>query len=472
MTPSKLDLARAALDRWRDNPALFCTEVLGMRPWEGQSEILDAIKVHDRVTVASGNKCGKTTVAAATSLWWACTRHEARVVLLAPTTRQISEQVWREITRLYKGAKFPLGGQLFAQPSAGIRWSDNRQIIGFSTDTSEGFAGFSGRILYVIDEASGVPDHTWELASTSPLGRVLAISNPTRTEGAFHRSHVEGRGVWHPLVISSERAAECNRIFTLPSGERRPLYPGIADADYIKARQAEFGTDSYFYDVRVRGRFSQLSDRAMIPPGVVEAAKARWVTECPSSDPLEIGVDCAYFGPDSTCIIWRRGKWSSRPIELKSKDAVQIADAVRALAFRLRRPGEKPTVRFDTSNGYGSGPADILKRTDGINVVGCVATASATDDLHARLRDESWAALHRWLAEGGSIPDDHRLISDLLAPTFDVDEKGKIKVESKREIRKRIGRSTDYADALALAVYQSPVKVWDASIGSRTSRAR
>lgn len=449
---SKYDLARLALDRWYDDPARFVEEVLGLTPWDGQREILDTIKCHDRVTCRSGHKCGKTTVAAATALWWCCTRHEARVVLIAPTFRQISEQVWREITRLYRGAKFPLGGKLFANPSAGIRWPDDRQIIGFSTDTSEGFAGFSGPILYVLDEASGVPDVVWDVASTSPLGKVLAISNPTKSDGAFYRSHTRDRGVWVPLHLSSERAAAQNPIFTLPNGRRRQLYPGIADADWLKKRQDEYGTTGFYYDVRVRGEFSKLSDMAIIPLGLVTAATERWTDECPSNDPLEIGVDAARFGPDDTCIVWRRGFWASAPIILKGNDAMTVAGEVRDLAYRLRRSGERPVIRIDTSNGYGSGPADILRRTADLQVVDCVATASATDDQHDRFRDQMWTGLGRWLSKG-AIPDDARLVSDLTSPVYDYNDRGKLKIESKKEIRKRIGRSTDVGDALALAVY-------------------
>lgn len=464
---SKHDLARRALDRWHDDPGLFAKEVLGLTAWEGQLRILKAVVGSDRISVRSGHKVGKTTIAAVIALWWACTRFEARVVLLAPTTRQISEQVWREITKLYKGAKFPLGGQCFTAPSAGIKWPDGRQIIGFSTDSEEGFAGFSGRILYILDEASGVPDKVWEVASTSPLGKVFAISNPTRSDGAFYRTHTQDRGVWTALHLSSEDAAAANPVFTLPNGERRSRYPGIADADWIAARRAEFGTDGYFYDVRVRGDFSKLSDNAMIPLGIVTAATARWTPDCSSTERLEIGVDVARFGSDDTCIVWRRGPWASEPITLHGNDNVAVAGKVRDLAYRLRRPGEKPVIRVDTSNG--GGVADILRRMEGLQVVDVVAAASSTDDQHARLRDQMWASLRAWL-QTGAIPEDPRLVADVTAPVYDYDDKGKVKVESKKEIRKRIGRSTDRADGLALAVYQAPTPTWTPHFANRSTR--
>jgi phage terminase large subunit len=402
------------------------------------------------------------------ALWWAMTRREPRVILLAPTHRQIEEIVWREIVTLYqRRAKFPLGGRCFTKPDEGIRWSDGGQIFGFSTDRKENVAGYSGNILYLLDEASGIHDAMHEVVATSPTGKVAMISNPTRNSGAFYRSHHSGRDVWRCLHLSSEQAARENPIVTLPSGERRALMPGLADEDWVSARRTEYGEASYFYDVRVRGEFSREESNAVLPLGLVTAAAERHA-DVSRDGPLCIGVDVARFGADDSSMVPRRGNWTG-PVEIHhGSDNVEIAGRTLALAELHRRPGERVSVRVDTSSG--GGVADILRRHPTVDVVDVMAQEKATDSQYSRRRDELWFAMRRWLRDGGIAPGDDRLIADLTAPTYDWDESGRIKVESKRELRKRLGRSTDRADALALAVMPAEGRVWDPDYVELTRR--
>lgn len=388
------------------------------------------------------------------ALWWASTQPGARVILLAPTYRQINEIVWREIVALYKRARWPLGGKLAVEPENGLRWRDGRQIFGFSTDGKERVAGFSGNILYILDEASGIDDQTHEVVATSPRGRVCQISNPTRSDGAFYRSHHQGRSVWHTISISSEEAARENRLITYSDGSTGRLYEGIADDAWVSARAAEFGTESYFYDVRVRGAFSRQTDNAVIPLGLVEAAQARWTLN-PGLGRLEVGVDVARFGSDSSCIVWRRGTWASKPIVIQGADNVTVAGRVLELVRAERRGGETAVVRVDTSNG--GGVADILRRSaehenGALEVLDVLAQDGSGTIEFSKRRDEVWFRMRAWLLTGALAPDD-MLGQDLVTPTYDFDERGRRKVESKRDLKKRLGRSTDRADALGLAVF-------------------
>lgn len=440
------------LRRYRDDPVLYAREILGVRCWSRQADMLRAVAAHNRVSIRSGHKCGKSKAVAILALWWVATRSDARVVLLAPTYRQIVEIVWREIKETHRSARLALGGDVFAKPEEGIRWPDGRQIFGFSTDSRERVAGFSGNILYLVDEASGVPDEVHEVISTNPGGAIVMISNPTRTSGVFYDSHhkgdAESGGVWHTLAISSEEAAAENT--EIPGYPGRYKFKYLANAEWIEARKREFGEASPYYDVRVRGRFARQSDNAVIPAGSVDDAIERW-PETPAEGVLELGVDVARFGADDSCIAARRGRWVAPLVVLSGNDNVQVAQKVREVCDKLRRPGERPIVRVDTSNG--GGVADILRRDEDKDVVDVMAQEAAQDQRYARRRDEMWFCMQLWFRDGGALPDDRRLADDLKAPTYDYDERARIKVESKRELKKRIGRSTDRADALALAVY-------------------
>ena len=51
-----------------------------------------------------------------------------------------------------------------------------------------------------------------------------------------------------------------------------------------------------------------------------------------------------------------------------------------------------------------------------------------------------------------ALPPDDLLIAELLAVTYTLDNRGRSKIDSKRELRAVLGRSPDRLDAVAMAV--------------------
>lgn len=452
------EAAAAALLRWRDDPCLFAEEVLGIKLWRRQREILLAIANNDRVAVRSGHKCGKTTVAAIAALWWVCTRDRARVILTAPSYTQVDELLWSEVKRLYRNAKIKIGGTIGVKPDTGLEFKDGRQIIGFSTDKPERAAGFSSpNILIIIDEASGYSQKIFEALQGNLAGgaQIVLISNPTQTSGFYYDAfHKEGAG-WHCVHMSSRECAMVARADLCLSPNERT---GMAEEKWCDRMLAEYGEKDSRYQVRVLGNFPTQSEDAMISADIVDAAVPRW-TPAPMVDgPLQFGVDTARFGNDYSSIVYSRGLWASKPLLLKGCDNVEVAGHVLQLVHQQRRfPGELVRVLIDTTNN--GGVADILRSNadEALEIIDMEAAASSSEGSDfSRLRDEVWGGLRSWLKEGGAIPEDDKLRDDILAPKLGFDPKGKQKVEGKKEMRKRLGRSTDRADALALAVYRHP----------------
>lgn len=439
----------AALARWKDDPAQFAVDVLGTKVWSRQNEILCAVSAHNRVAVRSGHRIGKSSAVSVLALWWCLTRHRARVVITAPSHRQVQGVLWKEISRLYREARFPIGGELHKVPDSGLQFPDGREIVGFSTSEPERIAGFAGpNMLFIIDEASGVEDAIFEALQGNLAGgaHIVMIGNPTRTSGVFYDAFNSERSTWHTIHVSSR---ECAMLATKELGPRT----GLATIEWCNELQQEWGDEDPRYQVRVLGNFPSQADNATIPAKLVEEATKRW-TEPPTEGQLQIGVDVARFGPDFSSIVWSRGKWASLPTRIKGLDNVEVAGRVLQLIAQVRQPNETVRVLIDASNN--GGVADIIRHSDvdGLTVIDMVGSESATRPGYSRLRDEAWSHLRDWLRKGGSIPNDRKLVSDLVAPTYTFDVKGRMKVESKLDMRKRIGRSTDDADALALAVYQ------------------
>lgn len=185
-----------------------------------------------------------------------------------------------------------------------------------------------------------------------------------------------------------------------------------------------------------------------------------------------LGVDPARFGDDETVLAYRVGDMLMG-IEAFSKfDTVEIAQHVER--EYVRGKGIKgPNVKVDTI-GLGGGVQDFLAYK-GIPVTPFIAGASPVEDFEeehndfARLRDQQWWRLRNLLKDGkiGLHPDlatNTKLIEDLTAPTYTVVGDKKVQVESKADIKKRIGRSTDYGDAIMQVFSELDTYGWEGTL--------
>ena len=166
-------------------PDLWLQHVSREIPWEKQRAIMQAVVRYPRVAVASANSCGKTFIAARLAAWFLCLYRPAIVITTAPTDRQVSEILWREIRAFAAKAKahgHPLGGKLFQT----CRWEfgEDHFAIGFSTNESDPakFQGFHApHVLVIADEAAGISEKIFEGITAVLKGahsRLLAIGNP------------------------------------------------------------------------------------------------------------------------------------------------------------------------------------------------------------------------------------------------------------------------------------------------------
>lgn len=439
-----VDVAKGAQARWVEDPCAFASDVLGLSLWGGQREILTAVAQSDRVTVRSGHKIGKSLAAACVAWWFALTRPRARVIMTSASARQVSAILWREVSRLYRSARMPLGGRPpSVDPSHGWGIEDGREIVGFSTDDPERMAGFSGaNLLFVVDEASGVDERLFEALEGNRAGgaKILALSNPTRIEGTFWQSHQPGTA-WRAVHLSSWDAAR-----------HTPHVPGLATLEWCEEKRREWGESDPRYRVRVLGEFPDRDVMTVMAASDVESAQRR---EGAMEGPLRIGVDVARGGADATTIAVRRGMRVIEIISMRTDRDDEILGRVIAEARRHRHGGgERVEVRVD-SIGVGAGLVRLLEQhTDGeVQCVPVDAGRMSESNEHEYVRDDLWFGVRDWLRAGGSIPHDRELAQDLLSAKYGFTRAGKIKVDSKEIIRKRIGRSPDKADAVALAVF-------------------
>lgn len=198
----------------------------------------------------------------------------------------------------------------------------------------------------------------------------------------------------------------------------------------------------------------------VIPTAWVDAAMQRWKLLCPKPPMDSLGVDVARGGRDNTIIARRHGMWFD---EALTYPGTQTPDGPTVAGLVIAATRDQAPQHIDVI-GVGSSPYDFLNDSRQ-HVIGVNVSEKATGtDKSGRLRffnqrSELWwkfrEALDPANNTGIMLPNDQRLHADLCAPTWEL-QGSTVKVESREEIVKRIGRSPDWASAYVLALMDTP----------------
>ncbi len=437
MSLEALAPAQQTILRWREGgPALFAEEVLGATPTDQQWEASRAIVARRRVSIRSGHGTGKSAFMAWCVLWFMACYFPCKVPCTAPTGHQLSDILWAEIAKWHRAMK-----ERVPELAAEFGWGSERYSM--LTHPQESFAvartsrpenpealqGFhSENILFLIDEASGVPEVVFRVAEgalSTDGAFVVMAANPTREEGYFYDSHHKMRDRWAALHWDGEASPMVSR-------------------QYIDDMRAKYGVDSQIYQVRVKGNFVTAAD-GVIPLSLCIAAQERNVARTPGAE-VRWGLDVARFGDDSTALAKRAGNMQLEPTrEWFGKDLMQT---VGLLKMEYDTAKEKPDAIMVDVIGIGAGVVDRGKEI-GLPVVGVnVAESASADERYGRLRDELWFLSKEWLERRDcKLADDDALIGELTTPKYQILSNGKIKVEGKDEMKKRGVSSPNRADA-------------------------
>ena len=172
-----------------------------------------------------------------------------------------------------------------------------------------------------------------------------------------------------------------------------------------------------------------------------------------TTSPLVIGLDVARFGDDATVFCFRRGRKCLKFDVYRNLDNVEVANVATNMIETYH-----PTKVFVDVGGVGGGVYDILKDRGFKEVVRGVnfGEKAINDERYANKRAEMWDKIREWLDDDVELPKDEDLFDELTGVNKKYDFRGRLVLEEKEEIKKRLGRSTDKSDALALT-FAEPV---------------
>jgi len=438
--------ARSLVERCQNDPLFFSKQVLGgEEPWSKQEEIMLSVRDHPRTVVPSGYSVGKTWVAARIGLWFLYSYPGSLVITTAPTWRQVETILWAEIRRLHQQSVKPLGGQVLQTQ---VKIADNWFALGLSTDDPAYFQGFhSSHLLLIFDEAAGIDKSIWDVAEGQMAGaftRWLAIGNPIAPMGPFYDAAKSP--AWNALPIS------CLDSPNVKAG--KILYPKLVTSTWVEERQRGWGEQSPLYQTKVLGQFPTASEHGLIPFQWLRAAQQRAVDNG-TVDHAEkrVGVDVARSGDDATVFLLREGPEVKEIEEHRNFDTMETVGRLILFVDKYKVPWGNVCVDVI---GIGAGVVDRLKE-QGLRVKDINFAASARDPTkYANLRAECYWRLREALQPDATAPlaipaKYSKLLNELATVEWHATSMGKILIEPKEDIKERLGRSPDHADALALS---------------------
>lgn len=472
-------------DRYEKDPIGFCRDILGFDPWQKQREIMLAVRDHPSVSVKSGHRIGKSWLAASLALWFYCTFLDARVVITAPTSTSVQGIMWRAVRQIYAHSgrclecarENPNGlipcehgtvidGKMGEKAGTGLVSKDFREIKGYTVRDVEAITGTAGaNLFFIMDEASGVADAIYEGLEGNRAGwteekgvmvRMLLIGNPTRTVGEFYDSHEHPRkkDFYHPITVSSRETP--NVV------EKKSVIPGLATHNWVEQMIAKYGEDSAFVKVRVNGEFPVGEDGKAFSIALITESRDRWKTT-EGVGVLQIGLDPAGDSGtgDETAMSARRGnkqlalrRWRGLNEEAHGVHLLDLIEELR------EHPRERAIVVIDSEGSTGwdvyTYVRELSRRrgaTFELHRVRASAKAIREPQIFGSVRDELAHELYLWMKNGGAIIEDNQLETELHAPEWEQDTKGRMKLTPKKKLKKILGRSPDSYDASALSVW-------------------
>lgn len=440
------------LDNYWDNPVWFAEDMMNFHADKWQSDVLMALAESPKVSVRSGQGVGKTGLESIVVTWYLCTRPFPKVIATAPSRQQLYDVLWAEISKWLSSSKIESLLEWTKTKIYMKGYSERWWATAKTATRPENMQGFhEDYMLFVVDEASGVADPIMEAILGTLTGyenKLLMCGNPTRTSGTFYDSHNRDRDLYKTFKVSSLDSPRTSK-------------------DNIEMLRRKYHEGSDVWRVRVEGEFPKGESDSLISLEYAETATLTKINNIYNNFTLHIGADIARFGNDESVIAPRIGNKVFDLLTYAKKDTMETTGNILRAADKFKNEYKhinKVKIKVD-DDGLGGGVTDRLnevirqERLD-YEVIPIKNGSKANDEEHYSDKSaEMWGNMRDMLEENFTnfvqgkeptieLPNNDKLIKQLSNRKFRIDSKGRIDLEKKEEMKKRIGESPDLADAV------------------------
>lgn len=468
----------AAFKHWSANPVEAVKDWFKVTPTDYQGDFLNGIfnSGKDRIAMKSAHGVGKTTVDAWAGWIFLNCFENSRVVATAPTFANLHDQLWPEYAKWHDkmpdamAKQWSISGNHIRHIAKPKLWF----AVARTSNKPANLQGFHGTdIMVQADEASAVMPEVFQVieGALSEAGEeghravLMLTGNPNFTAGEFYDAFYKNRDLYYRLTVTGDK--EFFESLGIEQGDDlrdhgKTYYSSRVTAKYVRTMEKKYGKDGAIFDVRVRGVFPRQDDTAVIPLEWAERAAGQDVPEFdPVADGVTLVLDVARFGGDETVLgAFRRGVPFAK-LEARSKTSTsESINIVAEAKLRYEMQGLRVTNVIIDEPGVGGGVIDGL-RAIGIACVGYNGGESLKQGIDpdedirmfANRRARDWWRIRRRLELGTlPLPDDDVLVAQMASVQYGYNSKQKIQIESKQDMRDRLGdeASPDRADVIVM----------------------
>lgn len=420
-----------------------------------------------RAYVLKGRQQGCSTLIAARYYWLSIHNIGYKVFILSHLA-EATKSLFRMVKRYHDLMPDELRPATLSDSAKELIFSeiDSGYAVGTARSTGSG----RGETIQLFH---GSEVGFWENADENASGVLQTIPDAAGTEivmestanglgNYFHARCMEAQAgiggyqlIFVPFYWQDEYALPLGEDFALTDEEvelKRLFDVSDECLNWRRGKVKELGGVWRFrqeYPFTVDEAFQSSGRVSFIPAEAVERArKTKYVPN--DNAPAVLGVDPA-LGGDRTSFVVRKGQGV---IRVESFEKLQ--DFSPTIGRIIQLIGEFNIKHiFVDKIGIGYGVVDQLQRMGyehmltGVNV----SLPSMYPEKYTNKRAEIWDAMRVWIEDGGCIPDRPSLCTDLLAPAagqHSLDYHGRLKIQSKEDIKKDGYQSPDEGDALAL----------------------
>lgn len=397
-----------------------------------------------RISIGSGHGTGKSALLSWLIIWYLFCFRGAQVPCTAPSAAQMHDVLWKELQKWkermpeeYRGF-FAWTSGYFRVVGAEETWFARARTA--RPENPEALAGIHGdHVMMVIDEASGVAESVYQTAEGALTGTntlVVMASNCTRSDGYFYDSHnKEGENInWQRFNFSSEESP-------------------IVEEGYCERMAQKYGVDSDEYMIRVKGNFPR--EGIMGQDGFIQLLSrqnVRFTFDRFMKPPYFLGVDPAGEGSNKSVWVLRN---PFKAIVLAEENISNPKDgAAKTIAIMDQYSLSQTDVFVD---GFGEGAYWCQELAGRGFMVNAVNTGDSIPvefveekEMYLNLRARIYWELKTWLQSGGELVSNKTLEEQAFLIKYRRQDRGKIQIQSKKDMMKAGIASPDHMDALSL----------------------
>jgi len=435
-----------AIQHYYNDPVAYAEEIEGVAldPW--QIEALENLVEHHFLALRSGSGVGKTFLLGLASRWFLFTRPGSKVPSTAPSQHQLHDVLWSEHFKRINNSPILSNLFIWTQTRVGVKGHEpawhavaRTAQVRPGAEVAEGLQGFHDEenILFIVDEASGVPDAIFpamEGALTGDGSYCILAGNPTRTNGYFYDTFNNPalKRMYHHMHVS---------CYDSPRVGKR----------YIEMMAERYGENHPIFMIKVLGEFATGDATYLVPPSFLDTMENNSPPDV-KGFPVEFGLDVGRARASSVLCI-RQGNKVLKYDERHKKGSVTDTSEICQWTIEYINEFGPTNIKVDAI-GIGAGVYDGLHDIYGdmiVPVVGSMAPETEVKERYLNLRAQGYWQLREMIPSLYCKDWPNRVIMELgdirTKPTSNL----KIKIESKEDMLARAMKSPDYADATYMA---------------------